>query len=167
MRPVTQLTLASLVLSAFLGQLLCAAESTRGCPNLDWCLCNATQHGPRVLCRATSDADKLSAEFSQLAGLMMDSLILDGVNITALPPRYFENLTVKALYVENTPLQFTGPDSFKGASILSTLYMGRNWLREIPDGLMAVPGLKELRLPNNYIRSTDNMPPLQNLTELD
>ncbi|XP_077543480.1 toll-like receptor 7 isoform X2 [Haemaphysalis longicornis] len=167
MRPATQLLLTSLVLTAFLGQHPCAAESTRGCPSLDLCLCKTTRHGPRVLCTAISDAGKLSAKFSQLAGLVVDSLMLDGVNITALPPRYFENLTVKALYVKNTPLQSTERDSFKGAKILTTLYMGHNQLRTIPDGLEALSGLKELRLPNNYIRSTDNLPPLRSVTDLD
>ncbi|KAH9362766.1 hypothetical protein HPB48_000749 [Haemaphysalis longicornis] len=167
MMAAAQLTLASLVLYACLGERPCVAESGVDCPNLDWCLCNTTQHGPRVLCRAIGDTDKLAEEFSKLAGIEMDFLILDGVNITTLPPRYFENLTVKALYVKNTPLQFTEPDSFKGASILRTLYMGHNQLSAIPDGLEAVYGLKELRLPNNYIKSTDNLPPLRSVTDLD
>ncbi|KAH9362711.1 hypothetical protein HPB48_001192 [Haemaphysalis longicornis] len=167
MRAAAQITLTSLLLCAHLGKLPCGAESGVGCPRLEWCLCKTTGHGPRVLCKAISDGEKLPAEFSQLAGIQIDSLLLDGVNITTLPPHFFENLTVNVLYVKNSAVQYTERDTFKGMTIMTTLYMGQNQLHDIPDGLEAVSGLKELRLPNNYIRSTDNLPPLRGITDLD
>lgn len=125
------------------------------------------QRGLRVLCNATVDGDALSADIPKLAGLSLNALILDGVNLTVLPSQYFENLTVTSLSLKNTPLQSTTNGSFQGAKNLSTLYMGRNRLRAIPRGLQAVPALQILRLPDNYITSLENIPPLENLKELD
>lgn len=163
----TAAQLACVVLTAALGRHLCEQAAPSGCPHLDGCACMKVRRGLRVLCNATVDGDTLSADISKLKGFSLDSLILNGVNLTVLPSQYFENLTVTSLSLKNSPLQFTTNDSFRGAKILTTLYMGRNRLRSIPRGLQALPGLKILRLPDNYITSTENIPPLEKLTELD
>ncbi|XP_077502891.1 toll-like receptor 2 type-2 [Amblyomma americanum] len=169
MRTGAQLTLAGLVLIAALNRRQCEAAELGGhCPiSLDWCACMVVRRGPRVLCNATADGDAVSDDLSRLAGFAMDSLILDGVNLTTLPRHYFVNLTVKALVVRNTPMQSTEEDSFEGLTHLTTLDMSHNRLRAIPRGLTAVPTLKILRLPENYIADFKNLPPLENLTDLD
>ncbi|KAK8767567.1 hypothetical protein V5799_005651 [Amblyomma americanum] len=169
MRTAAQLTLAGLVLIAALNRSQCEAAELGGhCPiSLDWCACMVVRRGPRVLCNATADGDAVSDDLSRLAGFAMDSLILDGVNLTTLPRHYFVNLTVKALVVRNTPMQSTEEDSFEGLTHLTTLDMSHNRLGAIPRGLTAVPTLKILRLPDNYIADFKNLPPLENLTDLD
>ncbi|XP_075532845.1 toll-like receptor 2 type-2 isoform X1 [Dermacentor variabilis] len=163
----TTAPLTCVVLIAALGRHLCERAARSGCPHLGGCACMKVRRGLRVLCNATVDGDALSADISKLAGFSLNALILDGVNLTVLPSQYFENLTVTSLSLKNTPLQSTTNGSFQGAKILSTLHMGGNRLCAIPRGLQALPTLKILRLPDNYITSLENIPPLENLTELD
>ncbi|XP_037283965.2 protein toll [Rhipicephalus microplus] len=165
MRAAAQL--ACVVLIAALGRRLCTRVAESSCPHLDGCACKKVRRGLRVLCNATVNGDVLSADISTLRGLSLDSLILDRVNLTVIPSRYFENLTIKSLSVTNSPLQFTRNDSFEGAKILSTLHMGRNKLSAVPRGLEALPALKVLLLRGNCITAIENFPPLENLTELD
>ncbi|KAL1434234.1 hypothetical protein MTO96_011874 [Rhipicephalus appendiculatus] len=166
-RALSHCDLACVVLIAALGRRLCAQVAESSCPHLDGCACKKVRRGLRVLCNATVNGDVLNADISTLKGFSLDSLILDNVNLTVIPSRYFENLTIKSLSVKNSPLQFTANDSFEGAKILSTLNMGRNNMSEIPRGLEALPALKVLLLRGNCITAIKNFPPLENLAELD